>query len=200
MLEIIHDDQIVAEVREKNELIDVVYLGEIATSFPVEKMFKTIKTTFSLDSVEINSLLFGEGVKEIAARAFSGKKIKKVLIRSEDLTTIGSFAFAGCQIEKLDLDWRNSSKLKKNKLLDNSKNGLKIVAIGAFSNNNIDKLVLPKTLEVVGAQAFANNDIKHTYISKDLLLNIKGNTFLGNPRNVFHKLRNLNSQSDRIIK
>lgn len=184
--EVIHDNELVAVVQLKNDKLDIVYFGEIASSFPVDKLFKMIKTNFGSDEIEINSLTFFEGVKEIAARVFSNKKINKVYNRSSKLTTLGAFCFASCGIQVLDLDWRNEAKKAKIKK-DNDK-GVKNILIGAFVNNDIDELILPRSVEFVEDQAFANNDIKNTYVDKTLFTSLKGNTFLGNENNTFHSI------------
>ena len=153
-IQISNNGKVVANVRNDEGKIKIVYTGELATKSITDSMFKEIEEKFQLEKgAAIDSLAFSESVKDVAARSFDSKKIRKVIVRSSNLKSIGAFAFAGSDIETIDLDWKNKPHETASYFINDDK-GLMIIAEGAFINNKIKKITLPNTIRKIEERAF----------------------------------------------
>ena len=179
-IEILHDDEVTAIINFNNDKIEVTYLGKLVSAMPVEKIIKRIRNELNIDVPIIDKLVLEKDVEDVAPRCFSGRKINSLLIKSNKLKQIGSFAFANCSLKEVVFD-----KRKNNKNVENE--GLEVLKNGCFISNDLEEIIIPDTVTRIEEQAFSYNDLKNTYIPIDNLENYKGNAFAGNPDNVFHK-------------
>lgn len=193
--EIINDNKVLAKVRVDDGKIKIIYNGEIATKSITAEMFTEIKNKLELGkNADIDTIVFSESVKDIAARSFDGKKIRKVVVRSSNLESIGAFAFTGSEIEILDLDWKKNPHFTAVQFI-NADKGLKTISEGAFLSNNIKKVIIPDTVEKIEKRAFAYNQLEQTFIHSRTVENVYGSAFLGNEDNKFYNLESNRKQA-----
>lgn len=131
---------------------------------------------------KINSIYFSSTLKKIGYRAFLGNNLQDVEFNSA--VSIGGGAFSNNQLSQeagFIYGYTNGvadySKLigyggeNKDVVIPPTKNGvaLKTIASSAFSDANINSVVIPDTVTEIGSSAFYNNNLKSIVFPSGLL-------------------------------
>lgn len=178
--EIKFNNEVIANVSQKGDDFDLSYVSEVVTESDVNRIYKRIGKEMDLKEINIDTLTLNKSVKEVSPRAFSNKKIRKIIIDGSELKTIGAFAFAHCDIEEIKYNYKFDSN-------GYIKDGVTNIYKGAFSNNKLTEVFLPNTLLVIEDKAFANNNLTRTAVYENNLdlIQKRLSIFWGNEENKF---------------
>jgi hypothetical protein len=116
---------------------------------------------FVFDDMGLTKLTLPEGLESIGFFAFSGNKLKTVII-PHTVTIIDGGAFANNQLESVVL----------------SDNLIEISSI-AFEGNKLKSIILPESLETIGQLTFASNQLSEIIIP-DNVIDIQSGAFMDN--------------------
>ena len=155
------------------------YINEDPNNEEVKSKLETLKENGILidgvcqERVLLESIVIPNSVREIGDNAFENNNLKSVILPNS-LNRIGSYAFYENQLESIKL---------------NHLYHLTIISSYAFGYNNIKgEVELPEGLSTMGIGAFRNNDIETVVIPKSLS-QLTYHTFVSNPnlKNVIFK-------------
>ncbi len=122
----------------------------------------TIGTSAFRDCDSLTSVKFNDSVKVVGASAFEGCDSLTTFVSGYTLTTIGDNAFENCKsLSTINLSTGSGLKVGQfafkncTALTDVTfRNGVAKIMEGCFANTALEKIVLTKNLEQIGARAF----------------------------------------------